>query len=129
MFPWTRRRQDAERCEVALTLWRELHEMLVPVLLDVDAARGLGAAIRELIAVTMPEGRSDRRLSNAKRLLAAHIQGAPKASSAEAANLSRAYGVVTLWLESQTLGGASAQMVYEETAAIINAALHKVPAP
>lgn len=102
--------------------------MLLPVLLDVDTARDLEAAIAGLMAV-VPSSRANGRVSAAKRRIAAQIRVAPKNSAVEAVSQAQAYGIVALWLESQTLEGADATAVYDETEAIINAALRKAPQP
>jgi hypothetical protein len=128
MFPWTKRRHDEARGKLLLLLWRDLHDVLLPVLLDTHAAAEMGETIKALMAVA-PPSRANGRVSAAKRRIAAHIRLSPKAAAVDAVSHALGYGVVSLWLESQTLDGADALAVHEETEVIINTALRETPQP
>lgn len=122
MFRWFKKRRDEERARVLLDIWRDLHDQLMPILMDAQAARELETAIHRLM---VSHARKKPRAS-----LAVHAKRAPADTPAiQATPDAHAYGIVSLWLEAQALRGADAAEVRDETNAIITAALREAPLP
>jgi hypothetical protein len=111
---WFRRHWLEARTRVLLGMWEDLDSRLLLILADEQHALEVATAVEHTFDILGRHYRFNELSNSDKKVIAAELRRQAKTRSILDPNGAHGFGLVCLWLESQTLGNDEARLVCRE---------------